>query len=229
LNIHKLFPAFLVFALFFTVYCIDQEGREAQTFSGNTTDNCIGSEGENFLTSYPPITSKKNLNVAVEIPAGTLAKWELNKNSGSICWEKKDGQLRTINYLGYPGNYGFVPGTFLPENKGGDGDPLDVIVLGPAEFRGTIIECELIGVLEMLDDGEQDDKLIAVSINSPFSKIKNLVELNREYPGVTSIISTWFENYKGAGKITILGYDNEIKAKKILKKAIEEFNRENSL
>ena len=59
-----------------------------------------------------------------------------------MIWEFKDGKPRIVKYLGYPGNYGMVPKTLLPENLGGDGDPLDVIVLGPQVERGSVIKCK---------------------------------------------------------------------------------------
>ena len=65
-----------------------------------------------------------------------------------------------------------IPGTLLPKDRGGVGNPLDVIVLGPAISRGTIVAVKPIGILKLLDDGEQDDKIIATTMDSPFLYIK---------------------------------------------------------
>ena len=60
----------------------------------------------------------------VEIPAGTSAKWEISKDDPhAVYWELKKGAPRIVDYLGYPGNYGAIPGTALPKELGGDGDP----------------------------------------------------------------------------------------------------------
>ena len=73
----------------------------------------------------------------IEIPTGTTAKWEVVKPSGELRWEFDQGRPRVVRYLGYPGNYGMIPRTLLPKEEGGDGDPLDVVVLGPAVPRGS--------------------------------------------------------------------------------------------
>ncbi|MBX2927423.1 MAG: inorganic diphosphatase [Saprospiraceae bacterium] len=94
----------------------------------------------NYLHDISTFTPDSLVNVVIEIPAGTNQKWEVNKVSGQIEWEQiAPDSFRVIDYLAYPANYGFVPQTLLSEASGGDGDPLDVFVLGPAISRGTIV------------------------------------------------------------------------------------------
>lgn len=97
----------------------------------------------------------------------------------------------------------------MPTDLGGDGDPLDVIVLGDAIARGEIIGVRLIGMLRMTDDGQQDNKLIAVPVDgSPFSPIHSMSELDQQFVGASSIIETWFRNYKGpSGEIETQGFE----------------------
>jgi len=181
-------------------------------------------QGEkNFLTGYPPVTTDSRVNVVVEIPAGSDGKWEVSKSEGLLQWEVKNGRPRVVQYLPYPGNYGMVPRTLLPKEAGGDGDPLDVLVLGHAERRGTVMPVKLIGVLKLLDNGEQDDKLLAVPAVGPLSRVKNLKELDASHPGVTQIIETWFTNYKGPGKMKSLGYADPESAQQILDIAIKAY------
>lgn len=174
--------------------------------------------GRDFLTGYPAKNADGSVNVVVEIPAGTNAKWEVNATlqdgskpaDGKLRWEFKEGQPRIVRYLSYPGNYGFIPNTLS-----GDGDPLDIIVLGPAVPRGSIIQVKLIGILKMLDGKEKDDKLIGVSANSPLYSVKELIELDEEFPGVTKIIETWFMNYKRKGEMEMLGWGDREESKRI--------------
>ena len=63
------------------------------------------------------------IHFVVEIPAGTNAKWEVDKATGGLHWEQKDGRPRVVQYLAYPGNYGMIPSTSLPYEIGGDGEP----------------------------------------------------------------------------------------------------------
>lgn len=174
----------------------------------------------NLLTDVAPAFENGWVNMLVEIPAGTTEKWEVNKATGSIERDSIDGHPRTINYLGYPGNYGFIPQTLLPKEQGGDGDPLDVLVIGESVERGTVIRCKIIGVLKLTDTGEQDDKLIAIAQNGQKLKIKDLAELQQNYPSALNIIETWFVNYKRGGKIVSSGYGGSREAYQILEIAL---------
>ena len=128
---------------------------------------------KNFMNDFIPLNNDGTINVIVEIPTGTIGKWEVDKSDGNLKWEFKKGKPRIVKFLGYPGNYGMIPRTMLPKELGGDGDPLDVIVLGPSVPRGSVVSAKLIGVLKLLDGGEQDDKLLAVLENSPLFGVKN--------------------------------------------------------
>ena len=217
----------IVFAFIISCKNKNDDNEKYSSVQTSIISELVGEK--NFLSGYPPITTENKINVVIEIPAGTIEKWELVKTKGTINWERLGEGFREVQYLGYPGNYGFIPGTLLSKENGGDGDPLDVIILGPKEERGTIVECNIIGILEMLDNGDQDHKIIAANENSPFRMVKNISELNEKYPGVTSIITTWFANYKGLNQIEILGFGNEMDALLILNKAICEYDVKNCL
>src|ERR1700760_2419799 len=100
----------------------------------------------------------KIVNAVIEIPKGSKTKYELDKNSGLI---RVDRIL--FSSVHYPANYGFFPQTLSP-----DGDPLDVLVLGQeAVVPLAIVRAKPIGVMKMLDQGESDDKIIAVHADDP--------------------------------------------------------------
>ncbi len=107
-------------------------GTQAETIAPNLRliDSYTIVGPKNFLTDYEPVNRDGTINVVVEIPTGTTAKWEVTKPDGKLQWEFKRGKPRVVKYLGYPGNYGMLPRTLLAKEDGGDGDPLDVIVLG---------------------------------------------------------------------------------------------------
>lgn len=89
----------------------------------------------------------------VETPKGSRNKYELDKESGAI---KLDRVLRSS--VGYPADYGLIPQTLYEDN-----DPLDVIIIGRFPLDpGVILDVRPIGVMEMIDGGEADDKIIAV-------------------------------------------------------------------
>ena len=152
---------------------------------------------KNYLTGYPAHNADGTVNVIIEIPAGTTAKYEVDHATGLMVLEQKNGQPRYVQYLPYPGNYGFVPRTVLARELGGDGDPLDVIVLGDAVPRGSILKARPLGVLTLNDSGEEDSKIVMAAVGSPFEKVRGVKHLDEQFPGVTDILQTWFTSYKG--------------------------------
>lgn len=155
---------------------------------------------ENFVDRLVP--------VLIEIPVGTREKWHINKSSGEMEWEASPSGTggRVIDYLPYPANYGFIPDTLLPRREGGDGDPLDVVLLGERMERGQSAKARPIGILKMIDGGDQDDKVLSVLESGIFSDVQNLHALKEKYPGVLQIIALWFSNYKGPNQISIHGW-----------------------
>lgn len=175
------------------------------------------------LLAQDPVAEDGLVKAIIEIPTGTSAKWEISKdNPNTVFWEFRNDAPRIVNYLGYPGNYGSIPGTDLPQEQGGDGDPLDVLVLGQAVPRGETIPVRVIGVLKMLDGGEQDDKLIAVLPgDSPFAGIESMTQLDAEFPGVSQIVDLWFTHYKGPdGGMESQGFQDADTARAVLDEAI---------
>ena len=176
-----------------------------------------------FSSGIAPRAAEGRVHVVVEIPAGSVDKWEVDKADGTLRWEIRDGAPRKVRYLGYPGNYGMIPRTLLPTEQGGDGDPLDVLVLGPSVPRGSVVQARLVGVLGMLDDGERDDKLIAVLEGTALAEVTDLDALRRAFPGVTQIVETWFANYKGPGEMESLGFADAAAAQAVLRAAAGAF------
>ncbi len=172
----------------------------------------------NFLTDFETFTQDSLVNVVIEIPAGCNQKWEVNKTTGKIEWEQIiPDSFRIINYLPYPANYGFVPQTLLHEGTGGDGDPVDVFVLGPSIDRERIVRVRIVGIIHLLDDNESDPKLLAVSTGEPGFDVNTFEALNNNYPGLLDIIKLWLINYKGSGKVEILSVNDEKEALRFLK------------
>ncbi len=127
-------------------------------------------------------------NVIIEIPkGGDPVKYELDKESGAMF---VDRFLNTA--MTYPGNYGFIPHTLAA-----DGDPCDVLVLGPSPVvPGAVITVRPIGALKMTDEAGCDDKIIAVPINrlNPYyAETKNYTDLPQ---ALLDQVSHFFQHYK---------------------------------
>ncbi len=173
----------------------------------------------NYIDGYPTLAGNGLVNVVVEIPAGTNEKWEVDKTTGALHWEHEDGKPRVIQYLAYPANYGFIPRTSLPRGRGGDGDPLDVLLLGSQIERGTLVRARPIGVLRLIDDGDRDDKILAVRTSALFSDVVDLETFESRYPRAGLIIETWFTNYKGPGRVTSAGFGDAAAAMEVVLEA----------
>src|SRR5689334_5817180 len=95
----------------------------------------------------------KVVTAIVEVPKGSKIKYELDKETGMI---RVDRIL--FSSVHYPANYGFIPQTY-----GEDSDPLDILVLGQESVVPlAVLRAKPIGVMKMFDQGEADDKIIAV-------------------------------------------------------------------
>ena len=153
-------------------------------------------------------------NFFIEIPAGTKEKWEVNKTNGKLEVQKNKKGKRIINFISYPGNYGLIPQTIA-----GDGDPLDVIDLGPSAARGSTSPVKIIGGLYFKDKKKTDIKLIAINPRGNFQDIEKIDDLFYEHSSITEILKLWFLNYKKPGKMVFIRYLNKSESEDIIKKA----------
>ena len=210
--------SFLLILPLLFITCENETASETNTDQKKEMTTIHQTTGETL-----PLNTDGSINAIIEISAGSVEKWEMNKTTGKIERDSIHGEPRTIHYLGYPGNYGMIPSTFLPQTEGGDGDPLDVLVLGPPVKRGTVVKAHLLGVLQLLDNGEQDDKLIAISDASSLQADLSLDAFAASYPGALEIIETWFLNYKGPGQMESSGFADRGAAESILAKSIDNY------
>lgn len=187
---------------------------------------------KHFHRGYDPVNLDGTVNVVIEISAGTTAKYQVVNDTGLIELEQKNGAPRYVQYLGYPCNYGNIPRSILLKGKGGDGDAVDALVLGPAVPTGAVVRGRAIGILSLTDTGEKDDKVVVVMENSPFAKVRSIADLDAKFPGVTAILQTWFTSYKGRDKdgklpLSSPGFKGRSEAIKFVGDAVLDF--ENSI
>jgi inorganic pyrophosphatase len=127
----------------------------------------------------------EKVNALIEIPQGSRTKYEIDKETGLLIMD------RVIHSsFHYPVNYGFIPQTL-----GLDGDPLDILVLCSQTIQPLcLVEATVIGNMQMIDSGEEDDKIIAVATNDPsVNHIRNISELPRHF---FNELKHYFEEYK---------------------------------
>ena len=120
--------------------------------------------------------------------------------------------------LNYPFNYGIIPRTSLPIKLGGDGDPLDVIIIGENLQRGQILEAKVLGAIKMTDTGENDDKIVAVTKN-----YKDLTK--KDIDNIFNESKTFFENYKGNYRVEFLKFLSRDEALNIISTSNKQYNK----
>lgn len=152
------------------------------------------------------------MNVVVEIPAGTNHKIEYSHETHDFVMDTlAGGEERLVRFLPYPGNYGFVPGTLMDKERGGDGDPLDVLVISESVATGSILRVRPIGALLLRDQGEVDTKIIAVPADSlqRTLPVDNFIDFMLLHDPARRIVEGWFLNYKGPDMTQLVRWEDD--------------------
>ena len=158
----------------------------------------IGEEAPNTVTAV------------IEVPMGSNVKYELDKHSGLI---KVDRTL--FSSVHYPANYGFIPQTYCEDH-----DPLDVLVLGQESLVPLcLVRAKPIGLMKMIDQGEPDDKVIAVHFDDQeYAHYDSIDELP---PHRLNQVRRFFEDYKLLERkaVTVEGFLGPDEARDAIKRA----------
>jgi inorganic pyrophosphatase len=154
------------------------------------------------------------INTVIEIPLEGINKYEYDKQLHVFRLDRN-----LYSPVHYPGDYGFVPSTLSD-----DGDPLDVLVLvDTGSFPGCVMQVRPIGLLEMLDQGVLDEKVLAVGQNNPrYHDVWNYSEI---YPHMLKEITHFFSIYKDleGKRVEIKGWHNASYARDHVLQAAKNF------
>lgn len=157
----------------------------------------------------------QTINVIIEIRKGDRNKYEFDKKTGRLFLDRVNGTL-----LGYPADYGYVPGTLCD-----DGDPLDaLLIIDESVSYGVVVPSRPIGVLYFEDDGEMDEKLIVVPADDVSKDhVKDLADLGDNFKKMIehfySHYKDWKKDWKGVdGKLH--GWGDAEAAQKVITDSI---------
>ncbi len=146
------------------------------------------------LERLSAFTDHGTVQAVIEIPAGSTDKRQYDRATNTFPIDLRNGVPRRIRFLPYPANYGFIPGTRMHKAEGGDGDAVDVFVLCGSLPSGTVLEVEPIGIIELLDAGERDDKVVALPVDRALRSVE--AEDIHELPlAAREILVSWLLNY----------------------------------
>jgi len=155
-------------------------------------------------------------NVLIEIPADSKVKYELDKATGLL---RVDRVLYSAVH--YPANYGFIPRTYC-----GDGDPLDVLLLGQHALEPlSLARGRALGVFAMIDDKGQDDKIVAVHLDDPeYAGYSDTAQLPQHK---FAEIQRFFMDYKilEHKRVAIEKLQGRDAAERVIREAIELYER----
>ncbi|MBI5372959.1 MAG: inorganic diphosphatase [Sphingobacteriales bacterium] len=156
------------------------------------------------------------VNAMIEIPQGSRSKYEVDKETGLL-------KLDRVIYSSfqYPINYGFIPQTL-----GLDGDPLDILVICSQSIHSLcLVEANVIGNMQMIDSGQEDDKIIAVAAKDPsVNHIRRIEELPQHF---LLELKNFFEQYKVLEnkKVEIDTFQDQGIAFRIIQDSIDLYNQ----
>jgi inorganic pyrophosphatase len=151
----------------------------------------------------------------IEIQKGSKAKYELDKASGLL---KLDRVL--FSAVHYPANYGFIPQTYCD-----DKDPLDILVISQIDILPLcLVDARVVGVMRMVDQGEADDKIIAVAQND--MSVNHIHDIDQLPPHTVVELRRFFEDYKKLENKNVVVEDFLPKkdALRIVQESIELYN-----
>lgn len=141
------------------------------------------------LTRIPAQPKPGLINVLIEIPAGSKNKYEFDKDLNAFALDR-------VLYASvrYPYDYGFIPNTLAD-----DGDPLDgMVLMDQPTFPGCVITARPIGMLEMIDGGDRDEKIFCVPDDDPrYKEVKSLKDIASHR---LEEIAEFFRTYKNLEK-----------------------------
>ena len=164
--------------------------------------------------------SSEEFTAVIEISKGSRVKYEVDKDTGLIMFDRV-----LYSPMHYSANYGFVPQTLWE-----DGDPLDVLVLSEEPLvPGCIVKCRALGVLDMIDGGEGDAKVLAVPVKDP--RCDHIKDLKDVAPHVLDEIQEMFRVYKNLQKkeVKVGDWTDSKSALDVVKKSFdlydEKFNK----
>jgi inorganic pyrophosphatase len=159
------------------------------------------------------------VNTVVEIPEGSILKIEWDRKRAAFMLDRVEPSIYKK-----PCNYGFIPQT-LDE----DGDELDTLVVCQEPIpTGVWLEAKIIGVMNFVDDGDNDHKIVLVPSDdrNTGDSINSLEDLGTRWQEMVKEHFTHYKDLKKPGSTNVTGWGDKEAAKQIIRESIERYNNQ---
>lgn len=157
------------------------------------------------------------VRAVIEISKGSRCKYELDKPSGMLILDRV-----LFSAVYYPANYGLIPQTYYLDN-----DPLDIVVICSQELVPmSMLNARVIGIMHMEDNGDQDDKIIAVAAND--ISLDYIDDISQLPPHTIHELKNFFEDYKKLEnkKVEVMGFKGKEEAWKCIEESMERYRHQ---
>lgn len=168
--------------------------------------------------AYPQPEEGGDFFTVIEIPAGSFTKYEIDEKNGYILVDRYQSMP-----VVYPANYGSIPSSL-----GGDGDPLDGLIFTREPIvPGAVIKVRAIGVLHMIDGGEEDDKIIAVpasDIDPTYDDLRTITDLPEiERQRIEAFFRVYKQLPEGRKTVELNGFSGANEAQALVVQSLEAY------
>ena len=157
--------------------------------------------------NLPTYTGTRQLQAVIEVPAGNHEQVKYDRSTQEFVSVKSAGREKKVEFLPYPGNYGFIPSTEIDKN----GDGLPILVLSERAEAGTVMEVVALAILQLETNGEIKPIVIAVPARPSERTIDatTLTTFARKYPAAQTILREWFLNSNRTDDTKFVAWRNE--------------------
>jgi inorganic pyrophosphatase len=165
-------------------------------------------------TDYASLSLYSNagvLQAVIEVPAGSNHQMRYDPETKDFVAARRAGADMVIDFLPYPGNYGFIPSTLVDEADNGYPHPLRILVIAESVPTGTVMEVQPVGAL-LLDKAGKVEHLIVAVPAKPSEQVMaapDYATLSKKYPGAKLVIQQWFMHANPEEKTKVMGWKDE--------------------
>ena len=152
------------------------------------------------------------VNVVIEMPAGSIDKIEWHRQVAGFRIDRTN-----LSSFPVPANYGFIPRTLNDDN-----DELDVLIVSDRPIMTEVnLVAKIIGVMKLNDEGDSDDKIVAIPVTDKLSHtINSIDEMPKEQIEKIEHYFSHYKDYIRPGMTKVLGWGDVEQAKKVIEKTI---------